>query len=426
SEDCDDNDPLNTNSNVNDADCDGVPTSEDCDDNDPLNTNSNVNDADCDGVPTSEDCDDNDPLNTNSNVNDADCDGVPTSEDCDDNDPLNTNSNVNDADCDGVPTSEDCDDNDPTVGSNANDADCDGVPTSEDCDDNDPLNTNSNVNDADCDGVPTSEDCDDNDPLNTNSNVNDADCDGVPTSEDCDDNDPAVGSNCMGEINATKTADMFGTNMGDTITYTIQVENTGDVTLTDVNLIDTFIDSNGNPLFLTTEPSFVTSDLGSPEGVLLEGEIATYSATFIINEEALFAGGVQNSVIATGITSFGESVEDTSDDGDDFDNNTVDDPTVTELGCLEVFNEFSPNGDGVNETLIINCIQNYPNNKLEVYNRWGNLVFETRRYLNDWSGTSNGRSTINGSDKLPVGTYYYVLNLGDGSKPRIGWLYINR
>ncbi|OUR90372.1 hypothetical protein A9Q87_13880, partial [Flavobacteriales bacterium 34_180_T64] len=77
---------------ISDEDGDGVPTSEDCDDNDPLNTNSNINDADCDGVPTSEDCDDNDPLNTNSNVNDADCDGIPTSEDCDDNDPLNTNS----------------------------------------------------------------------------------------------------------------------------------------------------------------------------------------------------------------------------------------------------------------------------------------------------------------------------------------------
>jgi len=104
----------------------------------------------------------------------------------------------------------------------------------------------------------------------------------------------------------------------------------------------------------------------------------------------------------------------------------VDDPTVTDLGCLLVFNEFSPNGDGVNDTLVINCIQNYPNNTIEIYNRWGNIVYKKTEYNNDWSGISNGRATLNESDKLPTGTYYYVLNLGDGSKPKVGWLYINR
>ena len=91
-----------------------------------------------------------------------------------------------------------------------------------------------------------------------------------------------------------------------------------------------------------------------------------------------------------------------------------------------MINEFSPNGDGVNEFLVINCITNYPNNRLEIYNRWGNTVYKKQRYNNDFDGTSNGRTTINGTDKLPVGTYYYVLDLGDGSKPKVGWIYINR
>uniref|UniRef100_UPI0032178F3C T9SS type B sorting domain-containing protein n=1 Tax=uncultured Algibacter sp. TaxID=298659 RepID=UPI0032178F3C len=102
--------------------------------------------------------------------------------------------------------------------------------------------------------------------------------------------------------------------------------------------------------------------------------------------------------------------------------------TVEPSTCGIVDKEFSPNGDNTNETLIITCIENYPNNRLEVYNRWGNIVFKRQGYTNNngWDGTSNGRVTVNTSEKLPVGTYYYVLDLGDGSKPRVGWLYINR
>ena len=171
--------------NINDADCDGVPTSEDCDDNDPL-IGSSANDNDCDGIVTSEDCDDNDPL-IGSSANDNDCDGVVTADDCDDNDPL-IGSSANDNDCDGVVTADDCDDNDPLIGSSANDEDCDGVVTADDCDDNDPL-IGSSANDNDCDGVVTADDCDDNDPL-IGISANDNDCDGIVTSEDCDDNDP--------------------------------------------------------------------------------------------------------------------------------------------------------------------------------------------------------------------------------------------
>ncbi|MGK0430390.1 MAG: gliding motility-associated-like protein, partial [Psychroserpens sp.] len=82
--------------------------------------------------------------------------------------------------------------------------------------------------------------------------------------------------------------------------------------------------------------------------------------------------------------------------------------------------------DGVNDVFVIDCIENYPNNSIEIYNRWGNVVYETKEYNNDFDGTSNGRSVLSQGDKLPVGTYYYVIDLGDGSEPRVGWLYINR
>ena len=63
---------------------------------------------------------------------------------------------------------------------------------------------------------------------------------------------------------------------------------------------------------------------------------------------------------------------------------------------------------------------------MEIYNRWGNIVYKKNGYDNDWNGISNGRVIVNDSENLPEGTYYYKLELGDGSLPKTGWLYINR
>ncbi len=233
-------------------------------------------------------------------------------------------------------------------------------------------------------------------------------------------------ADCTPGLEVTKLADVGGTALGDEIVYTIQVENTGNVVLNGISLLDSFTDANGQPLVLTSEPLFDDADLGSPEGTLQVGEIATYLASFEITQAAINAGGVMNSVEVSGTTPSFETIRDTSDDGDDVDGNTQDDPTETALGCLIVLNEFSPNDDGVNDNLVINCIENYPNNRLEIYNRWGNLVYKKQNYNNEFDGTSNGRSVVNGTEKLPVGTYYYVLDLGDGNKPKAGWIYINR
>ncbi|MFC6859207.1 Ig-like domain-containing protein [Zunongwangia atlantica] len=102
--------------------------------------------------------------------------------------------------------------------------------------------------------------------------------------------------------------------------------------------------------------------------------------------------------------------------------------TVNPL-CLVVYNEFTPNNDGSNDVFRIDCIENYPNNKLEVYNRYGDLVYETRGYQNDWDGTAN-RGPVLTNKPLPVGTYYYILQVdGRGEVENLnmqGWLYIMR
>ncbi len=102
-------------------------------------------------------------------------------------------------------------------------------------------------------------------------------------------------------------------------------------------------------------------------------------------------------------------------------------PEVTQSECLTIFNEFSPNNDGANDFFFIECIEQYPNNLLQIFNRWGAKVFEMKGYDNSWDGISNGRATLNASKRLPVGTYYYILELGEGQTvPKSGWLYISR
>ncbi|WP_419211216.1 LamG-like jellyroll fold domain-containing protein [Maribacter sp. X9] len=81
---------------------------------------------------------------------------------------------------------------------------------------------------------------------------------------------------------------------------------------------------------------------------------------------------------------------------------------------------FTPNGDNINDTWVIKDIENYPNAIVSVYNRYGHEVFKTVNYKNDW----NGRFKSN-SEALPPGSYYYVIDLQNGSAPVNGWIFIN-
>ncbi|MDI1353297.1 MAG: ice-binding family protein [bacterium] len=102
---------------------------------------------------------------------------------------------------------------------------------------------------------------------------------------------------------------------------------------------------------------------------------------------------------------------------------------VVVQGCLstEFFipEGFSPNNDGINDVFVVRGLGNFPNNKFVVFNRWGNQVFEESPYRNTWDGRSSNGIKI-GDDQLPVGTYFYILDLGNGSKVYKGTIYLNR
>jgi gliding motility-associated-like protein len=68
-------------------------------------------------------------------------------------------------------------------------------------------------------------------------------------------------------------------------------------------------------------------------------------------------------------------------------------------------NVLTPNNDGFNDTWFIKNIQLFPKNGVKIVNRWGDIVFQTNNYQNDWDGKYGGGN-------LPAGTYYYILDVG--------------
>ncbi|WP_227699098.1 gliding motility-associated C-terminal domain-containing protein [Spirosoma radiotolerans] len=111
---------------------------------------------------------------------------------------------------------------------------------------------------------------------------------------------------------------------------------------------------------------------------------------------------------------------DPDQNGDPSDN---DEPTQVTLHSLRpeesetVFipEGFSPNGDGINDRFVIQHLPVDLTVQLEVYNKWGNLVYRSVNYKNDWDGTANqGINLSAAKGELPDGTYYYQIRLSDG------------
>jgi gliding motility-associated-like protein len=99
---------------------------------------------------------------------------------------------------------------------------------------------------------------------------------------------------------------------------------------------------------------------------------------------------------------------------------STDEVTVKVLQDVIIPNTFTPNNDGTNDVWVIKHIEDYPGCKIEVFNRWGNKVYDSTGYSQPWNGTAN-----NGQE-LPITTYFYTIDLKDGKKPLVGSISIIR
>ena len=88
---------------------------------------------------------------------------------------------------------------------------------------------------------------------------------------------------------------------------------------------------------------------------------------------------------------------------------------------VNISDAFSPNGDGSNDTWFIQYAPQYPNMKIQVFNRWGEKVYSaTAGYNNDWGGNFQTNKT-----KLPSSSYFYQIDLeNDGKIDHQGWVFI--
>ena len=196
---------------------------------------------------------------------------------------------------------------------------------------------------------------------------------------------------------------------GETITYNFVITNTGNVPLTNVIVTDLL-------------PRLIVN--GSPIPLLGVGQTdtTTYSAIYTITKADVISGTLTNDAMVSGADQNGNAASNTASVSTD----------LKDDGIVIVHNAVSPNDDGKNDFLRIEGIELYPDNTVEIYNRWGVLVYERKGYNNvdrTFKGMSEGRVTVNQSEQLPVGTYYYVLKYIDDKgvgHEKAGYLYINR
>jgi gliding motility-associated-like protein len=95
-----------------------------------------------------------------------------------------------------------------------------------------------------------------------------------------------------------------------------------------------------------------------------------------------------------------------------------------------IYNAVSANQDGLNEFFQILCMEYFLNNNVKIFNRAGLLVYEQNYYDptdpgRRFEGISNKGASIAGTE-LPIGTYFYVVDKSDNSKPKVGYLELNR
>ncbi|RFS20718.1 DUF11 domain-containing protein [Chitinophaga silvatica] len=218
----------------------------------------------------------------------------------------------------------------------------------------------------------------------------------------------SISSAVLADLAITKTISAAPATLkvGDKLTFVITVKNQGPNTARTIIVTDALQNK------LTLLPGYNVS-VGTVQAA---GNNITWSIDSLANGESATLQLVAR-IEATGEVYNEASVFAVTPDPDST-NNYARTPTVTVTGdVIEIPNTITPNGDGKNDHFVIPGIKNYPGSTLLIYNRWGNQVYESKNYANEWDGHN-----------LNEGTYFYILKLNtpQGFKDYKGWVLLIR
>lgn len=220
--------------------------------------------------------------------------------------------------------------------------------------------------------------------------------------------DTVVVNNCGGaDLSVVKTVNELHPFVGHTVVFTIVATNNGNLNASGVTTTD-ILQSGYTYVSSTTTAGTYNASTGLwTIGTLNNGASETLTITATVNSNGSYAN-------TASIT------------GNEIDTNLVNNTSTVTTVPTDFFipEGFSPNGDGINDVFVIRGIEYYPTNTFTIFNRWGNKVFEANHYLNTWNGTSTEGIRVGGT-QLPVGTYFYTLDLGNGTPIFKGTIYLN-
>ena len=160
-----------------------------------------------------------------------------------------------------------------------------------------------------------------------------------------------------------------------------------------------------------------------PDKVVLEGGVVTltpslnanFSITYLWTPSTGLNDPAKPSPAASPADDITYTLKVTSDKGC----YTTDDVFVKVLKAPVIPNIFSPNGDRVHDNWEINYLESYPGCIVDIYNRYGQLIYHSIGYSKPWDGTINGKPA-------PIGTYYYIIDPKNGRKKVSGYVDIIR
>lgn len=211
------------------------------------------------------------------------------------------------------------------------------------------------------------------------------------------------------DIELLKSVSQASVFLNDEIDFTITATNLGTTTATQIEILESLPTGYQYLSHSTTQGTYdLISSIWSLSNLDSNQSESLTITVRVISSENLLNIAILNQV---------NEVDRDHSNNEDSAETSVD-------NCLQIPQGISPNNDGLNDLFVIPCLELYAENSIKIFNRYGTLIFQTDAYKNDWNGRANTGFPKN-SGLLPVGTYYYILEISETIKPVIGWVYLN-